>query len=72
MWYIGTKKSCEAYNKEVTEGMGLGSGDTVTWSLITRHATQSKFAVVAHPEFVADGLKLVEQLPEDWYPDEEL
>lgn len=69
-FYIGTKTSCEAYNEEVTQGMGLGHGDTITWSLITRHATQSKFAVVAHHEFVAENLKLVERLTEDWFPDE--
>lgn len=73
MFYTGTKKACEAYNKEVAEGMGLGSGNTTSWAEVIKHAKKSRFAILAHREFTGgEGLKFVKKLSEDWFPDEEL
>ena len=67
MYYTGTKKKCEEYNRLVSESMGLGDGVTQRWGEVVRHATKSLFAIVAHPDYTLESLKFVGSLSEDWY-----
>ena len=71
MWYIGTKTACEAYNERVTLGLGLTGSVTANWSNVRRHPAKSLFAIIAHPSYLDESLKLVEELPEDWTPQDE-
>ena len=69
MWYVGTKKSCEAYDKKVSEAIGFDGNRTANWANPRRHPEKSIFAIDAHNTILPDeGSKLrkVELLTEDW------
>lgn len=65
MYYIGTKKECEAYNTEVTTKEGY-SGTTAKWADVTKHDTKNEYAIIANPKYSSD-LKSVSELPADWF-----
>ena len=75
MWYVGTKKDCNAYDKKVTSALGFNGNRTANWANPRRHPEKSIFAIYAHNTILPDegsGLKLVEQLTDDWndYPED--
>ena len=74
-FYIGTKSACEAYNEKVSNQLGFTGSLTARWSDVCRHPAKSLFRVVAHGSITPDegsGLKLVDTLTDDWFPDEQL
>jgi len=75
MNYIGKKSDCEAYDKKVSNQLGFKGSLTSRWSDVRRHPAKSLFRVVAHASITPDessGLKLVDTLTDDWFPDEQL
>ena len=67
--YVGTKTSCEAYDKKVSNQLGFKGNLTTRWSDVRRHPAKSLFSVIAHASITPDegsGLKLVETLTPDW------
>ena len=73
--YIGTKTSCEDYDSKVSNQLGFTGSITARWSDVNRHPAKSLFRVVAHTSITPDegsGLKLVDTLTDDWFPDEQL
>jgi len=73
--YIGTKTSCEAYDVKVSNQLGFTGSLTARWSDVRRHPSKSLFSVIAHASITPDessGLKLVDTLTDDWFPDEQL
>ena len=67
--YIGTKTSCEAYDKKVSNQLGFKGSLTSRWSDVRRHPAKSLFSVIAHASITPDegaNLKLVETLTPDW------
>jgi hypothetical protein len=67
--YVGTKTSCEAYDKKVSSQLGFKGSLTARWSDVRRHPSKSLFSVIAHASITPDegsGLKLVEQLDDTW------
>jgi len=74
-FYIGTKSSCEVYDIKVSNQLGFTGSITARWSDVNRHPSKSLFRVVAHASITPDessGLKLVDTLTDDWFPDEQL
>ena len=74
-YYIGTKSACEAYNEKVGNQLVLNGSLTSTWFDVNRHPAKSLFRVAAHASITPDegsGLKLVDTLTDDWFPDEQL
>jgi len=74
-YYIGTKSACEAYNAKVSNQLGFTGSITARWSDVRRHSSKSLFSVIAHASIMPDessGLKLVDTLTDDWFPDEQL
>jgi len=72
MWYTGTKAKCIAYNSMVSNEMGLGTGLTQSWAKVIKHHSKSVFAIAKHPDYDQDDLTLIDELPSDWFPDEQL
>ena len=75
MHYIGTKTSCEDYDSKVSNQLGFTGSITARWSDVNRHPAKSLFSVIAHASITPDessGLKLVDTLTNDWFPDEQL
>ena len=73
--YIGTKTACEAYDFKVSNQLGFTGSLTARWSDVRRHPSKSLFSVIAHSSITPDessGLKLVDTLTNDWFPDEQL
>jgi len=73
--YIGTKTSCEAYDVKVSNQLGFTGSLTARWSDVRRHPSKSLFSVIAHASITPDessGLKLVDTLTDDWFPNEQL
>ena len=73
--YTGKKSACEAYSEKVGSHLQLNGERTAYWSDVRRHPAKSLFSVIAHASITPDegsGLKLVDTLTDDWFPDEQL
>jgi len=69
-YYLGTKTACEAYNKQVTGLINLEV--PYSWSSVIRHPKGRLFAILKHDVHACDTMREVEELSEDWFPDEQL
>ena len=70
MYYVSTdKNSIVEYNTQVTTGEGY-NGTTIKWADILEHQNGFDFAIIKHDNYDC-GLTLVNELPTDWYPNEE-
>jgi len=75
MYYTGTKSDCQAYDSKVSNQLGFTGSITARWSDVRRHPSKSLFSVIAHSSITPDessGLKLIDTLTDDWFPDEQL
>ena len=73
-WYIGTLEQCEAYNRKVCEVKNYTGSHTSNWDTPNRHPEEELYCIEAYSSVEPDeesGLKLAEELTEDWNPTEE-
>jgi len=65
MYYIGTKRECESYNKHVVDGENYDGTFTINWAEPIQHPTNESFAILKHPQYDSK-MELVESLGDDW------
>lgn len=63
LFYIGTKKECEAYNALVNSSENYTDG--TVWAEIKKHPTKYTYAVLSNSKYVLEG-KTARELTEDW------
>ena len=64
MYYTGTKRKCENYNKKVTLGEGY-SGSTTKWADVVTHNDGGRFAILKHKDYTHTMDLIV--LTDDWF-----
>ena len=72
-YYIGTLEDCEAYDNKVSKEERYTGNVTSRWAEIRQHPDGSKWAILANNSIEKDeesGLQLIEELGEDWTPEE--
>ena len=72
-WYIGTREEVEQYNTKVNEAKRYTGSITSNWANPRQHPTDDYCAIIANASIEPDEestLQLVEELGEDWTPEE--
>jgi uncharacterized protein (DUF1810 family) len=65
MYYKGTKKECENYNKKVTLGEKYKDSTSV-WANVVKNQNGQIFAIFKHDKYTSQMI-LINDIPNDWY-----
>ena len=63
MYYKGTKKQCQDYNKEVYNGTSSMLDDPFTLSYASIIEIETEFYILKHVDFNSDTMHIVNELP---------
>ena len=63
MYYKGTKKQCQDYNKEVYNGTSSMLNDEFTLSYASIIEIETEFYILKHVDFNSDTMQIVNELP---------